>query len=137
MNQNKIKLLGFRWWCHLTEKMIYVDFSDILHNEHLPHPSSCDFSPMRPVFVCEDGKIVYEGDILLWEEYQGWEDGRTFQGYYVVVWDNDEQHFLYYDPFSNEYFDPKDTHYSDVVGNIFENKHLLPEGYAQKFLKNY
>lgn len=120
------KFLGFRWWCHLENKMNYVDFSNILRQENLPHYASCDYTLMRVAFVEKDGTIIYEGDILNWHEHQGWEIGTTARGYYVVQWDDNEQKFRFYDPHSSEYFDAYDTKFDDVVGNIYENKNLLP-----------
>lgn len=133
---NSDKFLGFRWWCHLTKKMRYVTFSDILKNNNLPHYGSCDFTVMRPYWVVEkDGEIIYEGDILLWSEYQGWEDGRTFYGIYVVQWDDNEQKFRLLDPFSGDYWDAYDTAFDEVIGNIYENPNLLPPDEKEKDAK--
>ena len=125
-NNNKIKFLGFRWWDLITEKMSYVDFDDILHQENLPHHSSCDYEVMRVAFISENGKPVYEGDILSWHEYQGWEIGITIEGIYIVKWNDSSQEFTLYDPFMSECFNALDTNYDEVVGNIYENKNLLP-----------
>jgi uncharacterized phage protein (TIGR01671 family) len=71
-------------------------------------------------------KEIFEGDILRWEEYQGWEDGRTIEGIYIVQWSEDRGQWMLHDPFENSHREMYDTQYEYVVGNIMENKALLP-----------
>lgn len=73
----------------------------------------------------EDGKEVYEGDIVNWTEYQGWEDGRTIEGYYEVKWNEEALRLDFYDPYDNSWWELADTKFNQVVGNIFENVELL------------
>jgi uncharacterized phage protein (TIGR01671 family) len=73
----------------------------------------------------EDGIEVYEGDIVIWTEYQGWEDGRTFEGRYEVKWNENDLRFDFYDIHENSWWPLADTQFNNVVGNIFQNPELL------------
>lgn len=75
----------------------------------------------------KDGKEIYEGDILSWSEYQGWEDGRTFHGIYVVEWNEDKCGFVLSDPYENQDWPIDDTNFDMVIGNIYGNPNLLPK----------
>ena len=122
------KLLSFRWWCHLENKMVYVSWRDVKKGR-----SVCSFDTvMRAAMLLKDDKILYEGDIVSWSEYQGWEDGRTFHGLYIVEWNDNEQKWILKDPFNNEDFDFWNTDWDDVVGNIYENKDWLPNDEEEK-----
>jgi uncharacterized phage protein (TIGR01671 family) len=68
---------------------------------------------------------VYEGDIILWTEYQGWEDGRTFEGFYEVKWNDEDLRFDFYDIHEHCWWPLADTQFNYVVGNIFQNPELL------------
>lgn len=71
-------------------------------------------------------KEIYCGDILRWEETQCWEIGGTIQGIYVVKWDEKRGQWMLYDPFDDSQWEMHDTRYECVIGNIMENKSLLP-----------
>lgn len=73
----------------------------------------------------EEDVEVYEGDIVSWSDYQGWEDGRTFTGYYEVKWNEETLRFDFYEAYENIWWDLADTQFNVVVGNIFENAKLL------------
>ncbi len=73
----------------------------------------------------KNGVRVYEGDIVSWSEYQGWEDGRTFHGLYQVIWDQENLRYDFFDPFESAYWPLADTKFDQVVGNIFEHSKLL------------
>lgn len=73
----------------------------------------------------EDGVEVYEGDIVVWTEYQGWEDGRTFEGFYEVKWNEGDLRFDFYDVHEQSWWPLADTKFDCVVGNIFQNQKLL------------
>lgn len=74
-------------------------------------------------------KEIFEGDILRWEEHQSWEEGGgTIVGYYIVKWDEVRGQWMLHDPFENSHWEMHDTRYEYIVGNIMENKALLPCG---------
>lgn len=74
----------------------------------------------------DGGEEIFEGDILRWSEYQGWEDGRTFYGIYVVVWDEDKAGFILNDPHNNENWPIDEMEFDSIIGNIHENPKMLP-----------
>lgn len=73
----------------------------------------------------KNGEEVYEGDIVVWSEYQGWEDGRTFEGRYEVRWNEEYLRLDFYDVWEQSWWPLADTKFDYVVGNIFENAKLL------------
>jgi len=75
----------------------------------------------------DDGLEVYEDDILKWSEYQGWEDGRTIEGIYIVRWNEDYLRWDLYDPYQNDSLPMGDTQFDEVLGNVYESPHLLPK----------
>lgn len=70
------------------------------------------------------GNEVYEGDILRWQEHQDC-DYRA-EGYYVVKWDEEYGRWAAHDPFNDENHALYDVVFQNIVGNIFEDKSLLP-----------
>jgi uncharacterized phage protein (TIGR01671 family) len=68
----------------------------------------------------KNGKEIYEGDILSWSEYQGWEDGRTFRGRYVVRWNEDCLRWDFHDPDVDDSLEAGNTKFDGIIGNIFE-----------------
>jgi uncharacterized phage protein (TIGR01671 family) len=73
----------------------------------------------------KNGKEIYEGDIVSWSEYQGFEDGRTFNGRYEAKWNDEYLRWDFYDPWENTSLEMGNTKFDLVVGNIFENPELL------------
>lgn len=73
----------------------------------------------------ESEKDIYEGDMLSWSDYQGWEDGRTFRGYYEVKWNELDAKFELKDLPSGDIFEIGNTKFENVIGNIFETPKLL------------
>ncbi len=73
----------------------------------------------------KEGREIYEGDIVSWSENQGWEDGRTFTGFYEVKWNENTLRFDFYEIHGNVWWELADTQFDCVVGNIFENPELL------------
>ena len=72
-------------------------------------------------------KDIFEGDILQWKETYNWDEGiEAITGIYIVQWDEKRGQWMLHDPFDNSHWEMHDTQYECVVGNIMENKSLLP-----------
>lgn len=113
--QRKIK---FRVWDKSLGK--FVNFNQLAH---FFEDKSLVFQQF--IGICdEEVKDVYEGDIVSWHEYQGWEDGRTFTGYYEVRWNEDYLRWDFYDPWQNDSLEAGNIKFDEVVGNIMENPEL-------------
>jgi len=104
---------------------------DKILGRYIPFSSFLSFDSPEYVFQQytgledKEGREVYEGDIVSWSEYQGWEDGRTFCGYYEVRWNEGALRFDFYDPFDSYWWELNNTRFDNVVGNIFENPNLI------------
>lgn len=73
-------------------------------------------------FQDEDGKDVYEGDIVSWSEQGSPHDGESdAAGVYEVKWHEDMLRLDFYDPFDNQWWELADTIFDRVIGNMMEN----------------
>jgi len=126
--------IKFRFWDIQNKKWtegmgiyddgIIGDFSECFHNiagDNGEFYIAQQFTGL----IDKNGVRVYEGDIVSWSEYQGWEDGRTFHGLYQVIWDQENLRYDFFDPFESAYWPLADTKFDQVVGNIFEHPELL------------
>lgn len=127
--------IKFRVWCKVTRHFTdspYITASGgqllWLHTGNQVSISNIDggdYIIQQYTGFKDDKEVeIYEGDIVKWTEYQGWEDGRTFEGIYIVQWDDDGKWNLY-DPHANDSLPMGNTKFDNVIGNIFENKELL------------
>ena len=112
-----------------TYKMVYSDncSKDSLFYEFFERFCHDEDKAMQYTGLKDkNSREIYEGDILEWSDYQGWEDGRTFYGIFVVEWSEDKLRYVLHEPFNNEYLDLDDTDFDHILGNIYENPNLLP-----------
>lgn len=128
MNNRELK---FRYYDAILKKMVYSSEWDTSDN-----PLSYFFRSAKSFahetiiqqytgLKDETGKEIYEGDIVNWSDNQGWEDGRTFTGFYEVKWNEDTLRFDFYEVHGNVWWELTDTQFNCVVGNIFENPELI------------
>lgn len=127
--------IKFRVWDTLAKTFFYPDegyqghfilsLNGVFHN--LQNGSGGKDYVLQQYIGIKDkeDKDVYEGDIVSWEEYQGWEDGRTFKGIYVVQWNGEYLRWDFHCPFEGMSLEAGDTCFESVVGNIFETPKLL------------
>lgn len=114
----------FRVWDQTVNK-----YDSQIYNigEQFGHPSCGDWiAEMGTGLKDGKGKEIFQGDIVQWSDYQGWEDGRTFYGIYVVEWDEEKAGFILSDPFESYKWPIDDTDFDHVIGNIHENPKMLP-----------
>ncbi len=79
-------------------------------------------------FQDEDGKDIYEGDIVHWKDKGNAFEGEwDSEGVYEVKWHDDMLRFDFYDPFQNQWWELADTRFDRVIGNICENPLEPPE----------
>jgi len=64
----------------------------------------------------KNGKEIYEGDILEWENWRGLIRG-------AVVWDNEKA--MYFAKCGKYFAQGQDFHLTKIIGNIYENQELL------------
>ena len=116
-----MRKLEFRMWDYEAETF----YHNLLIND-CQYDGNVEYQQFTGFKDSED-KDIFEGDILRWEEIQSWEEGgRTIIGYYVVQWDENRGQWMLHDPFENSHREMYDTQYEYIVGNICENKALLP-----------
>lgn len=130
-----LRQIKFRVWDTLAKTFFYpnegyqghfiLSLNGVFHN--LQNGSGGKDHVLQQYIGIQDkeGKDIYEGDIVSWEEYQGWEDGRTFKGLYVVQWNSERLRWDFHDLFQGFSFEAPDTCFENVVGNIFETPELL------------
>jgi uncharacterized phage protein (TIGR01671 family) len=127
--------IKFRVWCEKIKKFRRSDIDG-------PKNSAWGVSVNRGIFeipnsesqivelftglLDSEGKEIYEGDIIRWSDYQGWESGEIVYGYYIVKWNEACLRLDFYDPFESLWWELNDTCFDNVVGNIHENPELLP-----------
>ena len=126
-----MKNLKFRMWDYENSTFEHnLSISDCSCDGNVEYQSFTGFHDSK-------NKEIYEGDIVRWEEYQGREDGRTLEGIYVVLWDEGRGQWMLRDPYVGDTYEMYDTKYDCVIGNILENKALLPcEGGIQSYQTN-
>ena len=77
----------------------------------------------------EAGMEVYEDDIVSCHETE-MEDGHIIQEYdvhSVVFWSEDTYQWMIRDLYSGDEWELWDSNWTNVIGNIWDNKELLPE----------
>lgn len=132
MNTDRFK---FRAWDTHCNRMRYEeDYAVVpdtgkphwIHDQELIQGEAAQLILMQCTGLKDvKGKLIYEGDILRWVSYEGFEVGYI-KGIYVVKW-NDEGFYELHDPFSDEYWPINDTEFDNIIGNIYEHIHLLPD----------
>ena len=112
--------LKFRMWDYEAETFYHdLSINDCQYDGNVEYQQFTGFKDSKD-------KDIFEGDILRWEEYQGWEVGITIEGIYVAQWDEERGQWMCYDPFHDDSLPMFDTRYSNIIGNVMENKSLLP-----------
>ena len=124
-----MRAIKFRIWD--KSKNEWVENKEMFGPHYINNIFDCDDNYVFQQFTGfkdSKDKEIFEGDILRWEEYQGWEVGITIEGIYVAQWDEERGQWMLHDPFENSHWEMHDTQYKYIVGNIMENKALLPCG---------
>jgi len=127
--------MKFRVWDKQNNKFvlntnnntIYFDLFDwaALHDSNLKYKWWSYTFQQYTGLTDKNGREIYEGDIVLWNEYQGWEDGRTFVWRYEVKWNQNDLRFDFHEIHEDSWWPLADTKFDYVIGNIFENSNLL------------
>lgn len=80
------------------------------------------------------GIEIFTGDIVSWEDFEGfgYEEVRS-SGIAIVRYNTDKCRTMFFDPYSDEWYELDDFSFDYVIGNTFENLELLPE---HKYIAN-
>ena len=114
----------FRVWCE-NEKKYETNYTLIAENGVIFQQENN--GSIKPLFfkshIIEDyveALCAYEGDILVTEESDSWEIGRTFHYYGEVKYNEDKGRIMVYDEIDNDWYECDDYLFDEVCGNIHQ-----------------
>jgi len=129
------RTIKFRIWVKSEDKMYsWKDNEDIIlsaipEEKNITEEWSADCEIMQFTGMFDkNNKPIYEGDIVKQKEYEDWDDNVGYDVIFLVKWCNIHCGFrgftkgMIEENYSGRGFL---EFYSEVIGNVFENKELL------------
>ena len=111
----------FRVWCENNKE--WEKDTTILHPNGNLYDVRHGFILNSDTHIIEDyveALNAYEGDILVTEESDSWEIGRTFHYYGEVKYNEDKGRIMVYDEIDNDWYECDDYLFDEVCGNIHQ-----------------
>lgn len=117
MNNRRIK---YRFWGKREKTWI-----DIGIPPHGLNSDNSSFIAQQLVLILDDQTEIYEGDIVSWQDQQGYYETAPEGDILVVEWDDNYTKFICKSLTDGCKYDAGNCKIDMVMGNIFENPELI------------
>ncbi len=107
-----------------TYSLRKIERGDILNSYNYIN-NKC-IAKVRNIFI--DEMELFQGDIVHWEDYEGfgWEEVRT-SGIAVLKYNEERYVDMFFDPYSGNWYDLDDFRFDGIEGNIYQNPIKFPD----------
>lgn len=110
-------------------RLLFNCYEAVSNNEQPEYFNEEAYILLPTVFLTDrKGIEIFTEDIVSWEDFEGfgYEEVRS-SGIAIVRYNTDKCRTMFFDPYSDEWYELDDFCFDCVIGNTFENPELLPE----------